>query len=177
MARHSSPRNPLSRISILQWAWQDQKVQKDIGCTGESIYSFTLTIKIKLQAILGSFLIIKWCYCWLKNLTMQQAAEMLVLEKYQSGQRFQRFNKMSRFARSLVLYCSNNFFLLIPFAKLINLISQTFYSTDLFYLVNREIFGRSENCISSVKVIPCKFVDSADSFYSASGKFYLRPDK
>ena len=61
---------------------------------------------------------------------------------------------------------------------------QKFYSTDLFYLVNREIFGRSDklsflsdNCISLLRVTPCKFVDSADWFYSANGKFYLRPDK
>ena len=61
---------------------------------------------------------------------------------------------------------------------------QKIYSTDLFYLANREIFGRSDkqgflsnNCISLVKVTLCNIVDSADQFYSANGKFYLGPDK
>ena len=31
--------------------------------------------------------------------------------------------------------------------------------------------------ISLLRVTPCKFVDSADSFYSANGKCYLRPNK
>ena len=31
--------------------------------------------------------------------------------------------------------------------------------------------------INLVRVTPCKFVDLADSFYSANGKCYLRPNK
>ena len=57
-------------------------------------------------------------------------------------------------------------------------------SFDLFDPTNGKYYARSyilcspsENCISLVTMTPCKFVDSADSFYSTNRKFHLRPDK
>ena len=38
-------------------------------------------------------------------------------------------------------------------------------------------FGEWKILCSLVTMTPCKFVDSADSFYSTNGKFHLRPDK
>ena len=58
------------------------------------------------------------------------------------------------------------------------------YLIDSLYLANRGNFWTIRRVefstlqfISLVRVTPCKFVNSADSFYSANGKCYLRHDK
>ena len=56
---------------------------------------------------------------------------------------------------------------------------QNLYSTDLFYLANREIFGRShqysslsDNCISLVRVTPCKSIRSIRSIPRTNNFFF-----